>query len=162
MPEFRRFEIYYSNMKNLSIIIAGLAVMILAACSKDKFKTEPQIKIKSVKPSAANKGDVITFISSFTDDEGDVQDSVLIVFKRFNGNTPLSTDTFRYKMPGGIPETRQGEIIIHFGYGEFIDGTIFLNLESVDREAAFGLIISDNAGHRSNYAESDRITLKKL
>lgn len=149
------------NYARLMIVFA--AVLVFASCSKNKFKTEPQVKAKSVKPATVFKGDVITFTASFTDDEGDIQDSVLIAYKRFNGDIVLTTDTLRLKLnPGQVPTTRQGEIIIKFGYGEFIDGTFFLNLESVDRPVAFGIIIRDNAGHRSNYAESERITLKKL
>jgi hypothetical protein len=75
----------------------------------------------------------------------------------------LTLDTFRLKMdPNGIPVARDGDLNVKFGYGEFITGTFFLNLESVDREVSFGLIIGDKAGHRSNYVESDKVMLKKL
>jgi hypothetical protein len=101
---------------------------------------------------------------SFTDDEGDIQDSVLLVLKRFNSSGGIFTlDTLRLQMnPDEIPVARQGDINIKFGYGELITGTFFLNLETVDREASFGLIIRDKAGHRSNYVESDKIILRKL
>jgi hypothetical protein len=120
--------------------------------------------VKSVSPETVMKGQIITFTSSFTDDEGDVQDSVLIVFKRYNGATILTTDTtLRLKLdPGQIPKERQGDIILKFGYGELINGTYLINLETADIEASLGIIIRDNAGHWSNYSESDKFTLKKL
>lgn len=150
-------------MKYSLIIATVLAAFLYSACTKDKFTTVPQVKAKTIKPGIVIKGQVITFTSSFTDDEGDVQDSVLIVFKRFNSGTPLTNDTFRLKLdPGQIPKARQGDITVKFGYGELIPETYFINLETIDREASFGIIIRDNAGNRSNYAESDKIILKKL
>lgn len=146
------------------LIFASIFITILiAACTKDKFTTEPQVKAKSVSPGTVIKGQTITFTSSFKDDEGDVQDSVLVVFKRFNGSAILTIDTLRLKLdPGKIPKARQGDIMVKFGYGELIIGTYLINLETADREATFGIIIRDNAGHRSNYSESDKFTLKKL
>jgi hypothetical protein len=46
-------------------------------------------------------------------------------------------------------------------YGEIVPPYHFLNQETVDREVAFGLILQDKGGNKSNYAESGRITLKK-
>ncbi len=82
-------------MRYSLIIISAVAVLYFTACGKDKFTTEPQVKAKSVKPNPVFKGEFITFTSSFTDDEGDVQDSALVVFKRYNGSVILTTDTFR-------------------------------------------------------------------
>ena len=150
-------------MKYSLLLATVIASIFIAACNKDKYTTAPQVKAKTIKPGTVIKGQIITFTSSFTDDEGDVQDSVIVVFKRFNGAAIFSVDTFRLKLnPGNIPQARQGDIIVKFSYGENPPGFIPLNLQTVDREAAFGLIISDNAGHRSNYAESDKILLKKL
>ena len=151
-------------MKYSLFFVSILATAYFTACGKDKFTTEPQVNAKSVKPGTVLKGQFITFTSRFTDDEGDVQDSVLVVFKRYNGSTVLTTDTFRHRIPGGVPNARQGDITIHFIYGEIPTNTshIFLNQESADREVTFGIIIKDNAGHRSNYSESGKITLKKV
>jgi hypothetical protein len=147
--------------KNLCFLTLLTTIVVFAACKKEKFKSEPQLKFKSVSPSAAIKSNIINFIASFTDDEGDIQDSVIVVYKRFS--TIPTIDTVRLKMdPGKIPVARQGDLNIKFGYGELINGTFFLNLEAVDTQVSFGLIIRDKAGQRSNYIESDRITLKKL
>ena len=139
-----------------------LYVFLFAACKKEKYTTEPQIKFKSISPSVAVKTNIISFICSFTDQEGDIQDSVLYVFKRFNGAVTLPFDTVRLKLnPDVIPIGRLGEIELRFSYGELLsdNSAAFLSLETVDREVSFGLIIRDKAAHRSNYVESRRITL---
>ena len=139
-----------------------LTTLLFAACNKEKFTTEPQVKAKSVSPETVTKGQTITFTSSFTDDEGDVQDSVLVVIKRYNGAANISLDTLRLKLDSKIPKARQGDIIVKFTYGE-LQPYIYIPLETIaDREATFGIIIRDKAGNRSNYSESDRFTLKKL
>ena len=153
--------IHFMKMK----VFLSLAVLVLifAACKKDKFTTEPQIKFKSISPSVAVKGNIISFTSSFTDEEGDIQDSIIYVFKRFAAIPTI--DTFKLKLnPDKIPVGRQGDILIRFSYGEFPadNSATFINLESADIQVSFGLIIRDRAGHRSNYVESDKITLKKL
>jgi len=141
-----------------------IVLVVLLACNKDKFTTEPQLKYKSISPTTAIKGNIINYNVSFTDEEGDIQDSVLLAFKRYNSTGGiLSIDTFRLKMdPDAIPKARQGDINIKFAYGEFLNATFFLNLETADREASFGLIIRDKEGHRSNYVESEKVLLKKL
>lgn len=141
-----------------------IALVVLASCGKDKFTTEPQLKYKSISPTTAIKSNIINYNVSFTDDEGDIQDSVFLAFKRYNSSGGILTiDTFRLKMdPDAIPQARQGDINIKFAYGEFLNGTFFLNLETADREVSFGLIIKDKGGHRSNYVESEKVLLKKL
>ena len=151
------------KMKIVALLL-GFSVLLFMACKKDKFTTEPQLKFKSISPTTVIKGNIINLNVSFTDDEGDIQDSVILAVKKYNTSGGILTlDTFRLKMdPDGIPVARDGDLNVKFSYGEFITGAIFLNLESVDREVSFGLIIGDKAGHRSNYVESDKIMLKKL
>lgn len=145
------------------ILVLAVVVVGLFACNKDKFKTEPQVEIKSLAPSEVRKGDIITFRAVVTDKEGDLQDSVLLVRKRFAGNTVLTTDTLRYNISSfSFPDKSIIEVTALFSYGELRDGYIFANLENQDREFAVGIIVRDKAGHRSEYQESERILLKQL
>ncbi|HEY0355127.1 MAG TPA: hypothetical protein VGC29_02920 [Flavisolibacter sp.] len=145
------------------ILVLAVVVVGLFACNKDKFKTEPQVEIKSLAPSEVRKGDIITFRAVVTDKEGDLQDSVLLVRKRFAGNTVLTTDTLRYNISSfAFPDKSIIEVTALFSYGELRDGYIFANLENQDREFAVGIIVRDKAGHRSEYQESERILLKQL
>lgn len=139
-------------------------LVLSAGCKKDKFTTEPQIKIKSVSPEEVRQGNIIQVKGSFTDDEGDL-DSALVVQKYFIGDAASKIDTSRYGLDAlGLPkDLRNGDFTIAFAYGQFIDGYVFLNGSPVARDttAAFGLVMKDKEGHRSNYEESAKIRLFK-
>src|SRR3982751_5744837 len=93
------FRYFHTHIVNLGVIIMKrifvsivLATSIIA-CSKDKFKTEPQVDIKSFGPAEVTKGELFTLRAEVTDKEGDVQDSVLLVRKRYNAGVALPADT---------------------------------------------------------------------
>jgi len=146
-------------------IFAFLLLTVVYACKKDKYTTEPQIKFKSVTPGTAIVGDIISFRVEFTDKEGDIKDTVLIIYKRFNpDNSLLTVDTLKREplTNNPAPDLTKGEIEITFAYARQVDGTQYIGPETAeDRKVAFGMILIDKAEHRSNYAESDMITLKK-
>lgn len=145
------------------IFVSIVLATTLLACSKDKFKTEPQVDIKSFGPSEVHKGELFTLRAEVTDKEGDVQDSVLLVRKRYNGATALPADTLRYSIREfNSPVKSKVEISAVFSYGELRDNYIFENLETKDTDITMGILVTDKAGHRSNYAESGKIVLKKL
>lgn len=145
-------------------IFFGLIAVAFVACSKDKFETVPQVKINSFGPSEVRKGELIKLIATVTDKEGDVQDSVYVVRKRWNGATLLSWDTIRYNISTlGAPQKREVELQVLLLYGESRPEIAPIqNLETVDRDFSLGLIVIDTAGHRSQYVESNKILLKKL
>lgn len=151
-------------MKN-KMILTGILALLLAACNKDKFKTEPQVNIQSISPGTVDDGDVITVRGDFTDDEGDL-DSVLIIYKWYNGATvvkPSTGDTLRYNLAAmNLPEkTREADMTIQYEFGTLnIDGIAKLPGVSRDTTATLGVILVDKAGHRSNYSESEKIRLK--
>jgi hypothetical protein len=101
---------------------------------------------------------------NYTDEEGDV-DSVLIVYKWYNGTTVVKKDTFRYSPANiGVPDkTRQADITITFEYNtNNLPDLVPLSGVSVrDTTATLGLILKDKAANRSEYAESEQIRLKK-
>ena len=147
------------------LLLMTLVITVTMACNKDKFTTEPQIKIKKISPDNVVKGNIIKVEGEFTDDEGDI-DSAFIVYKFYNGSTATKIDTIDDYTITSVnlpPKTRQGDFVFSFSYGEFIDGYILLPGTPVgkDTSATLGLILKDKAGHRSNYSESDKIRLKK-
>jgi hypothetical protein len=146
-------------------LVPVLLVMLitLAACNKDKFKTEPQVEIKSLSPKEVTKGQIFSLNATIRDQEGDLQDSVYLVYKRFNGTDLLTHDTIRFYIGAlGFPDKQQIDLQAMFSYGELREGTIFANLEPADRNLAIGVIVRDKAGNKSEYVESEKITLKKL
>lgn len=155
------------RMKNNLRFLAACAVLVsslvLAGCTKDKFKTEPQVEIRSISPEEARKGNIITVTADVRDKEGDLHDSVLVVRKWFSGTNLLVRDTQRFYIGGlAFPVKQQIELQVLFAYGEIRDDALYIPLEQVDRGFAVGLIVRDKAGNRSPYVESKTITLKKL
>lgn len=138
-------------------------IVILVACNKDKFTTIPQVKINTISPSEVNNGEIITLKGSYTDEEGDV-DSVLVVYKWYNGLTVVKNDTFRYAFDVlGVPDkTRDADIKVTFQYNTANPGPPTLPGVVKDTTATFGLILIDKKVNRSEYKESLPIRLKKI
>ncbi len=150
-------------MRNKISFIAIL-VFVLSACGKDKFKTEPQVEIKSISPNTVFNGDIISVKGKYTDDEGDL-DSFFVVYKWYNVTAVVRSDTFRYAAANlHLPaKTREADFEINFEYNTN-NNPNYVPLSGVtirDTTATFGLILKDKANQRSNYAESDKIRLKK-
>jgi hypothetical protein len=146
------------------IFFSFLGVLFLLACSKDKFKTEPQVEIESLSPNEVFNDGIFTLRATVRDKEGDLQDTVYLVSKRFDENDLLLTnDTIPFSMVNfGFPDKTQIELEVKFSYGEDRPGYIFQNLETSDRNFALGIIVKDKAGNKSEYVESDKIVLKKF
>ncbi len=137
---------------------------VLFACSKDKFTSEPKVEIRSIQPATVYNGNVIRLLGSYTDEEGDI-DSVYIVYKWFNGTTATRIDTLMRFPTGrlGIPaQLRKSDIAVEFEYNTYNQSNL-LTLPGVtkDTSATLGLILIDKTRKRSNYAESNKIRLKK-
>jgi len=142
------------------VVVAGVL-----ACSKDKFKTEPQVEIKSLSPKEVLNKDIFTLRATVRDQEGDLKDSVKIVMKMFTPgvSVPLDIDTIRYSLGDfTFPNSSTIEVNLLFSYGEFRDGYLPVSLVNSDREFSVGLIVHDKAGNISEYKESEKIVLKKL
>lgn len=137
--------------------------MAITACKKDSVSTKPQVKIKSITPAVVNTGNLIKVKATFTDKEGDIGDSVILVLKRNDNINPPTTDTIKYTFANfGLPASlKKGELDITFLYNS--SSSDYANLPGVlnDTEASFGIIIKDRAGNKSDYVESSKILLKK-
>lgn len=147
-----------------SLLLLTVLLVLISGCNKDKFTTEPKVEIKSIKPETVFSGDYINVKGEYTDDEGDL-DSILIVYKWYNGTAAVRSDTFRYSFSNlNLPsKTREAEININFEYNTNNNPNL-VPLPGVflrDTTASFGLFLIDKAAHRSNYTESNKIRLKK-
>jgi hypothetical protein len=143
-------------------IFAFLVLFALVSCEKNRFTTVPQVEIKALTPETVEQGDIIRFRSEFTDKEGDL-DSILIIYKWYDGSTATKSDTFRFTTENvGIPsKLTDGEIIIEYSYGSFNDPFPILGSVAQDTTAAFGIIAIDKTALRSEYVESKLIRLIK-
>lgn len=149
------------------LLFALVATAILGvSCEKGKFETVPQVAVKSFGPDEVRKGQVFTLVAEITDKEGDLQDSVIVVQKRFTGNTqvpPSRSDSTPIRIADfGFPNTNTVELRINFIYGEQVPGYFFINQEQVDRGCVIGLIVQDKKKNKSTYVETRRIILKKV
>ena len=146
------------------VLFFGLIAFIFAACGKDKFESVPQVKIKSFGPDVVIKGQTFKLTAEITDKEGDLQDTVLLVRKRFTGTALFQTDTTKLSLKElGFPNAPTLELSLTFTYGEDVPGTIFYRIqEAIDRGLVYGLIVSDKAKNKSTYVETKRILLKKV
>lgn len=151
-------------MKKLFILL--LVVLAFSACRKGNFETKPTVTIDSFGPEEVTTGGFFQLRATVTDKEGDLQDSVIIVRKRYNGTTLLNTDSSkRVSLKGlGTPVKDKIELLITFVYGRLIpEQAITQDLEyNFDRQLRVGLIVADNEGNRSEYVESEPILLRKF
>lgn len=154
-------------MKKLFVLLP-VFIFLMLACNKDKFTSIPQVKIKSLSPdNTIVQRDIVTLEGTFTDEEGDL-DSVLVVYKWYNGASVVRKDTFRYgtnvlNLPA---TTRQGEVVVTFQFAssEVYDPPIVtlpsFNMNK-DTTATLGLVVIDKKKQRSDYAESAPVRLKR-
>lgn len=147
-------------------LLCLLASLLVISCSKDKFTTVPQVKMKSISPGTVRQGDVIAIKAKFTDQEGDV-DSVFVIYKWYNGSVGFQPlDTLKISLNGlGVPvKTKEADIVVEFAYGaDLLPTYLTLPLSPVTRDttATFGFVLKDKAGNRSEYTQSDAIRLLK-
>lgn len=148
------------------ILIASVFAVALTACSKDKFETVPHVKIESITPDEVHIGELIEVTATVTDKEGDIQDSVIVYRTTYNGSTVIEVDSSsKVSLKGlGSPVKDKIELRVNILYGRLQpEFAITQKLEyDFDRDYTVGLVVIDNAGHRSDYVESKRILLKKF
>ena len=63
-------------MRNTFII--GFISLFFLGCTKDKFTSAPQLKVKKVNTNTLYPGQSLEITLSFTDAEGDLKDSIYI------------------------------------------------------------------------------------
>lgn len=150
-------------MKKLFIVF--VVASALAACSKDKFETVPTVRIESFGPPEVNNQDYFRLVATVTDKEGDLQDSVVIYRNIFKIGDVEKDSVVANLKDLGMPSKTKFEIQVTFRYGstEPQGQIIYQELRTdADRPMSIGLVVKDNAGHRSEYVESDKIILKKF
>lgn len=97
-------------MKQLFILCLG--AFIFTACDKDKFQTKPQIKIESQNYDFVPRNQDLKITFSFTDKEGDVDDSLYLVRTRLNQRGPYTDiKALDYKIPS-FPDQESGEMTL--------------------------------------------------
>lgn len=97
-------------------VYAGLLFALgLLACGKDKFQTIPQLKFISKNTDVVAQNGTLRITLQFTDKEGDVNDSLLVVRQRINRSNPVTAPASPYAIPN-FPATTKGEFDITLTY----------------------------------------------
>jgi hypothetical protein len=97
------------------ITVAVIIALTIIACGKDRFQTVPQLKLKSRNTDVVELNGSLRLNVEYTDKEGDVSDSLLIVRQRLNVRGPVQLVASPYKIPA-FPSTDKGEFEITLAY----------------------------------------------
>jgi len=97
------------------VFFTFLFMLFLIACSKDKFQTTPQLKFKSKNTDVVAQNGTLRITLQYTDKEGDVDDSLLMVRQRVNRRSPITLPVSPYAIPD-FPATTKGEFEVTLTY----------------------------------------------
>lgn len=135
-------------------------LLFLFSCNKDKYTTIPQLKYKSANKKVFKSGDIITFTLSFTDAEGDLQDSLYV--EKFEPKCVNSRFKQLYKIPSFPTSKNQtGEITITYGYNVSSYPPILGPQCNRNDTCIFKFVLKDKAKNKSDTATSETIVLIK-
>jgi hypothetical protein len=150
-------------MKTSLKLLPVAALVVLIACSKDKFQTKPSIEVKSLstKEVPAPNG-TMNLRLTFTDKEGDLGNGVLTYIRVRTNVTPIPNpgtydkiDTIRTPIPE-FPAKNKGEIDILFDYN-FMD-------EDPNRNDTmfFKITVMDLGGNSSDTISTPLVVARQL
>ncbi|HSC37758.1 MAG TPA: hypothetical protein VLD19_07805 [Chitinophagaceae bacterium] len=148
-------------MKKLLLLVSVL--FLLFACNKDKFQTTPQIKIKSISSDIIPNGGSLVVTLTFTDKEGDVDDSVFVKKIRLNKTVvPTIRDSVKYKIPD-FPSHMKGDMEITMDYQTILSAINPPNIPGSNPPRAqpdtliVQFAVTDKAKHRSDSVSTGQI-----
>lgn len=143
-----------------SVILAAITLLIASSCKKSKFTTAPQLKYKSVNTTELDKGQVIVFKLSFTDGDGDLQDSLFIE----KIEPTCSSSYFKQKYPLPVfpaGKNTEGEFEVSFGYN--VSNYPLIKAPQCNRNDTcyFRFMLKDKAQNTSDTVQSETIIIYK-
>ena len=144
----------------LKIVLFTLFLAMFFACSKDKYTTRPQLKLKSVNDTFIEPGEILRITVQFTDAEGDVSDSAFV--QKVTGNCPASNYTDKRTIPNFPPsKDLKGDVVITYGYN--VQGYVQLGQPQCTRNdtCVFRIWVKDNGGNFSDTVQTESIVIKK-
>ena len=141
------------------IIIAVICLGIIS-CNKNKFSSTPQLKYKSANTEVLDRGQIISFKLSYTDAEGDLQDTIFV--QKVEPTCAASGFTSKYPLPD-FPATANadGEITVSFGYN--VDNYPLIKAPQCGRNDTcyFRFMLKDKAQNKSDTVNSGQIIIIK-
>ncbi|MES2881107.1 MAG: hypothetical protein V4676_03090 [Bacteroidota bacterium] len=140
------------------IFAFSLLIVALAACNKDKFQTKPQIKIKSQSGDLIPNvtGAALQVILEFTDKEGDIDDSIIVVRQRLNRRNTAPKRIFGITLPQ-FNGASQGEIELILNRPNYLPGDLLPigNAPNAERDTiSLKFVLQDRQKNKSDTAET--------
>ena len=145
-------------MRNTFVI--ALIALIFISCKKDKFTTKPKLTFKSINTKVLDRRQIIVFTLSYTDLEGDLQDSIYV--EKIEPTCPLSGFNSKYLIPT-FPSSRnsEGDIQVSFGYN--VENYPLIKAPQCNRNDTcyFRFALKDKAQNVSDTVKSDVFVIIK-
>lgn len=145
------------------ILFAFLFLATALSCNKDKFQTVPRLTIKSVTPDVVPVNGNLRVLIEYTDKEGDVNDSLIVVRQRLNVKNPVTLLPSPYKIPD-FPDTDKGQFQVNFNYNlDLTFGLLPINipgsnpLQKEPDTLVLKFVARDRAGNKSDTATANVI-----
>lgn len=139
-------------------------MLIIAGCNKEKFTTEPKLKVKSINSTDISGSETLRIVLSVTDKEGDY--STFFAIRKTVASCPSSnyTDSSgKFNIPGDFIDTKkkEAEIIVTLNKTDRGANTCFISGGGVKIDTAiFSFWIKDKAGHTSDTASTKPIIIR--
>lgn len=142
-----------------TILFSIFLFALLTGCKKDKFGTKPTLKFKSVNTTVLPPHQLIQFTLSFTDAEGDLNDSMLV--QKIEPTCVNSNNSDTYIIPDfPVSKNVKGDLILTFGNNP--NDISYINMApqcSRNDTAIFRFAIKDKANHVSDTVSSPPIII---
>ena len=151
------------RMKTKLLILLAIPAMFYA-CKKDTYTTKPQISIKSVNSTTLSQGSLLLFELSFTDAEGDIQDTLFVQkISKTCPTTPGAQFISKNKVPNFTPTSHlKGTLEIGYAYNANIPGYSTISGCGTKTDTAyFRFWLKDKAKNVSDTITSVNIVLLK-
>ncbi|MCG2616922.1 hypothetical protein LZZ85_21675 [Terrimonas sp. NA20] len=147
-------------MKAVPAILVSSAIVVLFACSKDKFETKPRLEIKDYNTRDISSGGELVIRLNYFDKEGDLGQAAFTAIRvRTNAlslpPTQEKADTFRYPLPE-FPDKDNGEITFRMPY-DFLRESIS---PLINDSMIFRFAVVDRAGNASDTLDSEPIIVR--
>jgi hypothetical protein len=144
-------------MKAIPAILTSSVLVLLFACSKDKFETKPRLEIKDYNSREIVRGQTLEVRINYYDKEGDLSQSPFVAIRVRQNAFPLppaqeKADTLRSTLPE-FPDKDNGEITFRLGY-DFLKESVTENDTLIFRFA-----VVDKAGNKSDTITSEPIVV---
>lgn len=158
-----KFEETKNRMKTKILILFAIPLMFYA-CKKDTYTSKPQLAIKSISSTTLRQGDLLLFQLSFTDAEGDIQDTLFVQkISKICPSTPGAQFFSKNRVPDFTPTSNlKGILEVGYAYNANIAGYSAISGCGTKNDTSyFKFWLKDKAKNVSDTITSENIVLLK-